>query len=227
MNETIPRETFSFLKRLSQNNNREWFTEHKKEFKEIENEVKQFYNQLSEHLNKHDKIDKVKIFRIYRDVRFSKDKTPYKTHFGGSFHRIKPHLRGGYYLHIQPNNESFIATGFWDPNKEDLLRIRKEFETDAIEIRNIIAEKSFKENWGELAGDEVKTAPKGFSKEHEAIDLIKKKQFIFTKKFTDKEVTSADFMTTVNDNFKAIRPFFNYMSDVLTTDLNGVSLLEE
>ena len=136
-------------------------------------------------------------------------------------------MRGGYYLHIQPNNESFIATGFWDPNKEDLLRIRKEFETDAIEIRNIIAEKSFKENWGELAGDEVKTAPKGFSKEHEAIDLIKKKQFIFTKKFTDKEVTSADFMTTVNDNFKAIRPFFNYMSDVLTTDLNGVSLLEE
>ncbi len=226
MNETIPRETFSFLKRLSENNNREWFTENKKEFKEIEREVKQFYNQLAELLNKHDKIDKVKIFRIYRDVRFSKDKTPYKTHFGGSLHRVKPELRGGYYLHIAPNDESFIATGFWEPHKDDLLRIRKEFEMDDTEIRGIITKKSFKKIWGELEGDEVKTAPKGFSKEHEAIDLIKKKQFIFTKKYTDKEVTSPDFMKEVDAAFKAIRPYFNYMSEVLTTDLNGVSLID-
>ena len=130
MNETIPRETFSFLKRLEKNNNREWFNENKKEFKEIEAEVKQGYNQLFEMLNTHDDIDKMKMFRIYRDVRFSKNKLPYKTHFGGSFHRSKPKLRGGYYLHIQPNNESFIATGFWEPQKEDLLRIRKEFEQD-------------------------------------------------------------------------------------------------
>lgn len=226
MNETIPRETFSFLNRLSENNNREWFTENKKEFKEIEREVKQFYNQLAEELNKHDKIDKVKVFRIYRDVRFSKDKTPYKTHLGGSFNRVKPELRGGYYLHIAPNNESFIATGFWEPHKDDLLRIRKEFEMDATEIREIISKKSFKKIWGELEGDEVKTAPKGFSKEHAAIDLIKKKQFIFTKKYTDKEVTSPDFMKEVDKAFKAIRPYFNYMSEVLTTDLNGVSLID-
>lgn len=227
MNETIPRETFSFLKRLQKNNNREWFTENKKEFKEIEREVKQFFNQLGSELNKHDQIDKVKVFRIYRDVRFSKDKTPYKTHFAGSFHRVKPRLRGGYYVHIAPNDASFIATGFWDPNKDDLLRIRKEFEMDDKEIREIISEKSFKTIWGELEGDEVKTSPKGFSKEHSAIDLIKKKQFIFTKKFTDKEVTSSDFMTQVDTAFKAIRPYFNYMSEILTTDLNGVSLLDD
>lgn len=227
MNETIPRETFSFLTRLSENNNREWFTENKKEFKEIEREVKQFYNQLGEYLNKHDQIDKVKVFRIYRDVRFSKNKTPYKTHFGGSFHRVKPKLRGGYYLHIQPNNESFIATGFWDPKKEDLLRIRKEFEMDDTEIRKIINKKSFKSIWGEFEGDEVKTAPKGFSRDHSAIDLIKKKQFIFTKKLTDTEVTSSNFMAEIDAHFQAIRPFFNYMSEVLTTDLNGVSLVEE
>ncbi|EDP95860.1 DUF2461 domain-containing protein [Kordia algicida OT-1] len=227
MNETIPRETFSFLTRLSENNNREWFTENKKEFKEIEREVKQFYNQLGEYLNKHDQIDKVKVFRIYRDVRFSKNKTPYKTHFGGSFYRVKPKLRGGYYLHIQPNNESFLAAGFWDPNKEDLLRIRKEFEMDDTEIRNIINKKSFKDIWGAFEGDEVKTAPKGFSRDHAAIDLIKKKQFIFTKKLTDKQVTSSNFMTEVDAHFQAIRPFFNYMSEVLTTDLNGVSLIDE
>lgn len=226
MNETIPREAFSFLQDLQKNNNREWFTDHKKEFKEVEREVKQFFNQLYELLNKHDQIDRMKMFRIYRDVRFSKNKTPYKTHLAGSFHRIKPRLRGGYYLHIAPNNETFIATGFWDPNKEDLYRIRKEFEMDASELRKIIHEKSFKNIWGELEGDEVKTAPKGFTKEHESIDLIKKKQFIFTKKFTDKEVTSRDFMDKVNESFKAIRPFFDYMSDVLTTDLNGVSLID-
>ncbi|MBT8303037.1 MAG: DUF2461 domain-containing protein, partial [Bacteroidia bacterium] len=157
---------------------------------------------------------------------FSKNKLPYKTHFGGSFRRKKPELRGGYYLHIQPNNESFIATGFWEPNKEDLFRIRKEFEQDDDEIREVINDKAFKKVWGELVGDEVKTAPKGFNKEHKAIDLIRKKQFIFTKKFTDKEVLSPNFIKDVDNAFKAIRPYFDYMSDVLTTDLNGVSLLK-
>ena len=225
MNETIPREAFDFFKRLEKNNNRDWFNENKKEFKEIEAEVKQVYNQLHEELNKHDVIDKMKMFRIYRDVRFSKNKLPYKTHFGGSFHRKKPELRGGYYLHIAPNNESFIATGFWEPHKDDLYRIRKELEMDDSELRSIIGKKSFKSIWGEIVGDEVKSAPRGFNKEHSAIDLIKKKQYIFTKKFTDKEVTSQEFLSDVSKSFKAIRPYFDYMSDVLTTDLNGVSLL--
>ncbi|WP_347925873.1 DUF2461 domain-containing protein [Pontimicrobium sp. SW4] len=225
MNETIPREVFDFFKRLDKNNNRDWFNENKPEFKELEKEVKQFYNQLFERINTHDEVDKLKIFRIYRDVRFSKDKTPYKTHFGGSVHRKKPELRGGYYLHIEPNNESFIATGFWEPHKDDLFRIRKEFEMDASEMRKIMSNKKFKSVWGDLVGDELKTAPKGFDKEHENIDLIKKKMYIFTRKFTDKEVTSKDFLDTVDDSFKAIRPFFNYMSDVLTTNLNGESLI--
>ncbi|WP_397362767.1 DUF2461 domain-containing protein [Olleya sp. R77988] len=225
MNETIPRETFTFLKDLEKNNNRDWFNDNKGFFKEIEKEVKQVYNQLFEMINTHDEVDKVKLFRIYRDVRFSKNKLPYKTHFGGSFHRTKPRLRGGYYLHIQPNNESFIATGFWEPNKEDLMRIRKEFEQDDDEIREIINNKQFKSVWGELIGDEVKTAPRGFDKTHKAIDLIKKKQFIFTKKFTDKEVLLPNFLNDVDKAFKSIKPYFNYMSDVLTTDLNGVSLI--
>lgn len=226
MTETIPRETFTFLKDLEKNNNRDWFNEHKSAFKEIESEIKQVYNQLFQMLNKHDEIDKVKLFRIYRDVRFSKNKLPYKTHFGGSFNRVKPRLRGGYYLHIQPNNESFIATGFWEPSKEDLLRIRKEFEMDDQDMRDILNNKTFNSVWGGFVGDELKTAPKGFDKEHPAIDLIRRKQFIFTKKYTDKEVLSSNFLEEVNQAFKAIRPFFDYMSEVLTTDLNGVSLIK-
>lgn len=225
MSIAVPKSALDFFKKLQKNNNREWFTEHKPEFKAIESEVKSVYNELYNRLNAHDEVDKLKIFRIYRDVRFSKDKTPFKTHFGGSFHRKKPELRGGYYLHIQPNNESFIATGFWQPHKDDLFRIRKEFEMDASEMRDIMNNPDFKAVWGELEGEEVKTAPKGFSKEHENIDLIKKKMYIFTRKFSDKEVLAPDFVDTVEESFKAIRPFFDYMSDVLTTNLNGESIL--
>ena len=220
----IPKEVFSFLKKLKKNNNREWFLEHKAEFKDIETRVKKFYADLNTQISKHDEIDKLKVFRIYRDVRFSKDKTPYKTHFGGSFHRKKPYLRGGYYLHIA-SNDSFIATGFWEPHKDDLFRIRKEFEQDDVEIREIISNKKFKNVWGGFVGDEVKTAPKGFSKEHKAIDLIRKKQFIFTKKFSDSEVMSHDFLHNIDTSFKVIRPYFDYMSDVLTTNLNGESII--
>ena len=225
MTYSIPNKTLDFLKKLEKNNNRDWFNENKAEFKEVEMQTKACYNSLFELLKTHDDVDRLKIFRIYRDVRFSKNKLPYKTHFGGSFHRKKPELRGGYYLHIASNNESFIATGFWEPNKDDLYRIRKEFEMDDSEIRKIVSNKSFKNIWGEFVGDELKTAPRDFDKDHLAIDLIRKKQYIFTKKFTDKEVLSDTFLEDVNKSFKAIRPFFNYMSDVLTTNLNGESII--
>ena len=222
---TIPKNTFQFLNELSLNNNRDWFMTHKETFKSLEKEIKSSYNTLGQLMNEHDTIEKVKLFRIYRDVRFSNDKTPYKTHFGGSFMRRKPDLRGGYYVHLAPKDQSFIAVGFWEPSKDDLLRIRKEFEMDDREIRAIIKDKSFKEMWGEFVGEELKTAPKGFDKDHTAIDLIRKKQYIFTKSFKDKEVLSEGFLNTVNDHFKLVRPYFNYMSDVLTTDLNGVSII--
>jgi uncharacterized protein (TIGR02453 family) len=225
MSITVPKEALEFFEKLEKNNDRDWFNIHKKEFKTIETKVKAVYNAVFEQLKTYDDVDKLKMFRIYRDVRFSKNKLPYKTHFGGSFHRTKPKLRGGYYLHIQPNNESFIATGFWEPAPADLLRIRKEFEMDDSEMRTILQDKKFNSIWGDFVGDEVKTAPKGFSKDHKSIDLIKKKQYIFVKKFTDKEVLDENFLNNVNEAFKAIRPYFNYMSDVLTTDLNGVSLI--
>jgi len=215
---------FSFFSELENNNTREWFEPQKARFKALEGEMKQFASVLTSAMNEHDSIDKFKLFRLYRDVRFSKDKTPFKTHFGISFHREKPALRGGYYLHIKPG-DNFIATGFWNPEKDDLKRIRKEMELDADEFRELMAQPSFKSVWGTLEGEEVKTAPKGFSKEDPNIDLIRKKAYLFTKKYRDKEVLAKDFLQKVNADFKAVRPFFDYMSSVLTTDLNGVSLL--
>lgn len=219
-------ELFSFFSKLKQNNNREWFQANKAEFKILEGEVKLFMKEIEQRLQIHDKIEKAKIFRIYRDVRFSKNKTPYKNHFGMAFHREKPALRGGYYLHLEPE-KSFLGVGFWAPNPKDLFRIRKELEFDADELRTLMADTNFKKYWGDLQGDEVKTAPKGFSKEHSNIDLIRKKQYNFHKQLNDDQVMSKYFLDLVDEHFMQIRPFFDYMSSVLTTDLNGESLLRE
>ena len=219
----IQKSNLEMLAQLKSNNNREWFAENKKEFQKEENQVKLFFKEIFEELNKIDNIEKMQIFRIYRDVRFSKNKQPYKTHFSVGFNRSKPLLRGGYYLHIE-DNASFVGGGFWEPNKDDLNRIRKELEVDASELREIIQQNDFKNNFGTLQGEELKTAPRDFDKNHPNIDLIRMKQYLVTKKFSNKEVLSVDFKDEVIKSFKAMRPLFNYMSDVLGTDLNGQSI---
>lgn len=220
----VSKSTLTFLADLKVNNNRDWFNEHKTTFQKEQKNVKVFYNQIMKHLNQHDEIESLKMFRIYRDVRFSKDKTPYKPHFAGHFVRKGKSLRGGYYLRIRPG-ESFLAGGFWEPNKEDLFRIRKEFELDASEIRDIIAEEKFQNYFGTLKGESLKTAPRGFDKEHPDLDLIKMKQFIVQRYFTDEEVLAPNFLEEIDASYKAMRPYFDFMSDVLTTNLNGESLL--
>ena len=222
--QAIPKNTISFLKELKLNNNREWFNENKDRFNNIQSQVKIFAQEVNDSLNVSDNIEKIKIFRIYRDLRFSKDKTPYKKNIGMAFHRAKPELRGGYYLEISAD-ESFIAVGFWNPNKEDLLRIRKEIEIDGQEFKRIINQKKIKEIWGDLKGDEVKTSPKGFTSDHEYIDLIKKKQFIFIKKLKEKDILDEKFQIELVNYFESIRPFFDYMSEVLTTNLDGESII--
>lgn len=220
------KKAFEFLRQVRENNNREWFAQNKATYDEIVKENKVFFNQVYSELQKHDSLEGIHIFRIYKDVRFSKDKLPYKTNFGASFSRTKPLLRGGYYVHLEPDN-SFVGGGFWSPNNEDLFRIRKEFEMDTTEIQKITSDKTFVNYFGELRGEDgVKTAPKGFDKNHPAIDLIKKKQYVVMRKFSDKEVFSADFQKEIIATFLAMRPLFDYMSEVLTTDLNGELLYE-
>lgn len=219
----LTKSTFEFLELLSKNNNRDWFTENKKHFETENNLAKAFFTEVYTDLEKIDSLEKMQVFRIYRDVRFSKNKLPYKNHFSVGFSRTKPMLRGGMYLHIE-NEASFVGGGFWAPNNEDLLRIRKEIELDASDLREIISNTTFKKMFGTLEGEELKTAPKNFDKTHPDIDLIRKKQYLLTRKFTNKEVMSPNFKEEVIATFAAMRPFFNYMSDVLTTDLNGESL---
>ena len=221
---TIQPGTIRFLKALSKNNNRDWFKANKAKYDAALANMKEFVEAIKEGLNETDNIEKGKIFRIYRDVRFSKNKEPYKNYFGAAFTRATAQLRGGYYIHIEPSN-CFLGGGFWAPNPADLKRIRQEFEMDDQYIRKIISDKKFKKYFGELRGDAVKTAPKGFSREHPAIDLIRMKQFTVMRPFSDEAVLKKTFLKEVKKTFEAMRPYFDYMSEVLTTDLNGESVL--
>ncbi|WP_439131631.1 DUF2461 domain-containing protein [Polaribacter sp.] len=218
----IEKSTFQFLKDLQKNNNRDWFTENKPTYVKAQQNSKDVFAAIHHNLQMHDEIEKSKMMRIYRDVRFSKDKTPYKSRFANSYSRLGKSLRGGYFICLEPQN-SFLAGGFWEPNKEDLFRIRKEIEMDASEIRGILKDPTYQKHFGNTfeSFGELKTAPRGFDKDHPDVDLLRKKGFIATKKFTDQEVLSEDFVAKVDESFIALRPFFNLFSDILTTNLNG------
>lgn len=216
---------FDFFKDLKNNNNRVWFLKNKSSFNPNQEQVKIFGEMVKDRLNNFDNIDKFKLFRIYRDVRFSKNKTPYKTHFGLTWHRMKPKLRGGYYLHIE-NKRSFLACGFWAPIPQDLKRIRDEISHDSRELKSILFDNEFQSVWGQLKGDEVKTAPRGFDKNHPDIELIKKKQYILTINLTNNDVCSENFIERIEQVLFKVKPFVDYMSEVLTTDDNGEPLFE-
>ena len=216
--------TLDFLKELSVNNSRDWFEANKATFNSHQSEVKAVLELVKEGLSETDTIEKLKIFRIYRDVRFSKDKTPYKDYFSGSLSRMGQSLRGGYYIHLKPG-DAFLAVGFWDPNKEDLFRIRKEIETDARDFHELLNNKSFKNIWGNFQGDTLKMAPKGFSKEHPEIGLLRRKNFVFVHPLKNSDICSENFIPNTVKAFEVSRPFLDLMSDILTTDLNGEPLL--
>lgn len=222
----IPAASLHWLKTLKENNNREWFNAHKEEYLVHQQTIEDFAEGLLTALNSHDVIEtptgKKSLHRIYRDTRFSKDKIPYKNHWGGSFTRSGKHRRGGYYYHLESGN-SFIAGGFQQPNANDLRRIREEISIDPQSLQHILTSKAFKENFESLKGAQLKTTPKGFDPHDEAIALLRYKQFLLIKRFSDAEVLAVSFLQNADHTFRSMRTFFDYMSDVLTTDGNGNS----
>jgi len=220
----IPASSLEFLKVLKENNNRDWFNAHKEEYTEQQLIIETFAEGLLEELNVNDVIEtlsgKKSLHRIYRDTRFSKEKIPYKTNWAGNFKRAGKQRRGGYYFHIAAGN-SFIGGGFQQPNAQDLKRIREEISLDAAPLRKILSSKSFLDTFETLKGEQVKTTPKGFAADNEAIDLLRYKQFLLIKRFTDEEVLKPSFIKEASQTFKNMRPFFDYMTEVLTTDVNG------
>jgi uncharacterized protein (TIGR02453 family) len=220
----IDRATLRFLSDLKKNNDRDWFTAHKDRYEAAMANMRAFADALIERMRRHDKIatadGKEAMYRIYNDLRFHKDKPPYKEHLAGSLVRVKPALRGGYYFHIKPG-DSFIACGFWAPEPDDLKKIRTDILYDHPVWRKLLGAKRLREHWGELEGEQLKTAPQGFPKDHPAVDLLRFKQFIFSHAFTDKEVLAPDLADRVDAHYRAIRPWLDHLSEVLTTDENG------
>lgn len=225
---TIPKSSLDFLSQLKENNNKPWFEANKPNYLNELNHIENFAGALLKELSKTDVLEnasgKKSVYRIYRDIRFAKDKTPFKTYWGGSFTRATNARRGGYYFHLEKGN-SFFAGGFWGPNAADLKRIRSEFAHDPETFRKILKSKTFVSTFGALQGEQLKTSPKGFDADHEAIDLLRYKQFLIIKRFTDDEVLSPKFLEQALETCKNMRPFFDYMSEVLTTDINGASIL--
>lgn len=220
----IERATLTFLADLSKHNERGWFEANRTRLNAAQENMRAFVDALLARMRKHDQLATAdardSLMRIYRDLRFAKDRSPYHTRFAGSFNRVKPELRGGYYYHIEPGG-SYVACGFFGPEPADLKRIRVDILQDHQTWKRLLSAPAIKKNFGSLIGGQLSTAPRGFPKDHPADDLLRRKQFLLEHAFSDKEVLADDFARRVDSLFKSVRPWFDHMSGVLTTDENG------
>ena len=221
----LPVSAFDFLEQVGKNNDRAWFAANKPDYLSESGKVAAFADALLQELSRHDVIETKSgaksLYRIYRDVRFSKDKIPYSTYWGGRFKRAGQQRRGGYYYHLEPGNKSFILCGFWGPSTADLKLIRDDIAFDPMPMRAILNALAFVGSFKTLQGDQLKTCPRGYDPEHGAIDLLRYKQFLVRQHFSDEEVLSKDFLRIANQSLKNMRPFLDYMSEVLSVDQNG------
>ncbi len=208
---------FRFLSTLAKNNNREWFAVNKERYQAAHSEFVGLIGQLIEAISSFDENvsmlePKKCVFRIYRDVRFSKDKSPYKTNFGASirpFGRKSPY--SGYYLQLQPNN-SLVAGGMYHPDAEILGRIRQEIDYNPKAIHQIMDSPPFRKAFAKMCGDKLKRPPKGYTADHPDVELLKHKDFIVYKNIDDKIVTGKQFLKTAVDHYKLIKPLNDFLN---------------
>lgn len=219
----IHKDTLRFLSDLDANNNRDWFQANKKLFDAAQDNMTAFAGYLIGEVGKFDDavadIDpKSCVFRIYRDVRFSKDKSPYKTNLGAY---ISPggrkSMQPGYYFHVQPG-QSFVAGGKHIPDGPETLKIRNAIAANTNEIVKLVEKKSFRELFGEMRGDRLKSAPKGFDPEHKALEYLKLKEFMaFTELHDDKFLTSAEFPKRLVGMMKEMYPLVAFLRRALVS----------
>jgi uncharacterized protein (TIGR02453 family) len=209
-----------FLKDLKKNNDRTWFEKNKPRYLEAKQGFEDFVSTLLQEMTKFDDklagLDAKKLpFRIYRDVRFSKDKSPYKVNMGAGFSpNGKLVQEPGYYIHIEPGNKSFVAGGIYMPDAANLAKVRQEIDYNAAGLNKLMKEKAFKKIFdGFDEFDKLKTMPKGYPKDHPHIELLKLKSFIVTHTYSDSEVLDKKFVKTVSGHAKAIRPLVDFLRE--------------
>lgn len=211
---------FAFLKKLETNNNRDWFEKNKNTYIKAKEDFEVFVQEIINGIAKFDKKispdmkAKDCTFRIYKDVRFSKDKTPYKNNMGASINPGgKKSVVPGYYFHVQPNS-SFIAGGVWMPEPEMLNAIRQEIDYNSKPLLKILNSAAFKKYYKKLDDDgALKTAPKGYDKEHPLIDLLRNRHFIVSHTFTNKQILDKNAAKEIVAGFKAMHPFLEYLRE--------------
>ncbi|HEU5289306.1 MAG TPA: DUF2461 domain-containing protein [Cyclobacteriaceae bacterium] len=211
-----------FLKNIAKNNNRDWFEKNKPTYLEAKSLYEDFLEAFHKELLKFDEglagLNPRKLgFRIYRDVRFSKDKRPYKVNMGAGFSPGgKMMQEPGYYIHIEPG-KSFLAAGLYQPDPANLAKVRQEIDYNSKTFLKIIGDKKFKKYFDGLDGfDKVKTSPKGYPKDHPQIEYLKNKSFISSHSFTDAEVKDKSFVKKAAEVAKAIKPLNDFLKEAIS-----------
>jgi len=221
----IPSIIFEFLKELMVNNNKEWFQNNKSMYQQAKKEFEIYVNELIAVVHAIDpKVGypnaKDCIFRIFRDVRFSKDKTPYKNNFGVYIaHGGRKSPYGGYYLHIEPDN-SFIGGGVYSPQPNVLKVIREIIIECSDEYKMITEDSSFKNEFPEIWGDKLKMAPKGFPKDDPNIELIKLKSYALVTQIDDNQMESKNIENKISKIFKIIKPYNDFLNTAIKESLS-------
>lgn len=210
----------SFLSDLSLNNNKIWFDDHRPVYNAARETFEKFINGLIDEFRVPDKLQDLTarecMTRIYRDIRFSKNKAPYKTNMAAMIAPggwRAPML--GYYISIEPNNHSIAAGGLYNPSPEQLNRFRQVIERDASAFKKLLQGKEFIENFHEVEGDRLKTAPKGYERTNPEIELLQLKQIFVVHHFTYDEVLANNFNEKVVKVCRAMKPFLTYLNEVV------------
>lgn len=222
----LSKDTLQFLDDLRVNNNRDWFLENKKRYEAFKKDYQQLVSDLLNVMKPLDpSLEMLEVknctFRINRDIRFSKDKTPYKSHLGIWLSSgAKGMNRSGYYIHLE-NGSSFIAGGLYCPEAEDLKKMRKEIAFFYEDLEAILNENDFKKEFKDFDRDEkntLKNPPRGYEKDHPAVDLLKLKSFESSQKIDFSAASKKDFVTTISKKLILLKPLNDFINRALTSE---------
>ena len=215
---TITPETLDFFKQIAENNNKVWFENNRPTYETVKANYLEFMGDLIPKIKQIDQIvDKdLKKYasRIYRDIRFSKNKSPYKNNISSLIERALDFKKCPFYIHIQPNG-SFMGAGVYQPDSALLKRVRQEIDYNSSELYKIIGKPSFKETFGKITGDSLVRPPKGYEEDNPNIELLKLKFYIVRKDFSDEEVMSPDFADNLAAIYREALPFLEFMDNTI------------
>ena len=224
----IPRlkPALDFLLALQANNNKPWFQSHRADYDVacqcFEGYIDDFIQEFRTIEDFENLSAKDCVFRIYRDVRFAKDKSPYKPNMAASVALGGKHsLRAPYYIHLKPPDESFLAGGTYMPTPDQLAAVRRAIDHDPGRLKAVLSSKPFKKYFGSLSGEKLKTPPRGYAGDHPAIELLKYKQFIADHALTDRDVLSPRLLSHTVEVFAALKPLLDFLNDAVLPSRSG------